>query len=71
MTHTPRTPKLRREVWDTMSLCERAVRKAERAIDTQIIDDAHRHGGVLRLIEARRLLTQVRTLCGDHEDMLG
>ncbi len=65
------TPKLRRDLWDTMSLCERAVHKAQKVVDQQIVHDANRHGGVLRLVEAKRLLTQVRTLCGDHEDMLG
>lgn len=70
MPRQPPTPKLRRDVWDTMSLCERAVRKAQITVDKQIEYDANRHGGVLRLIEAREVLKRVRLLCADHEDML-
>lgn len=55
-----------------MSLVERAIQKCEKIIDAQIVYDReqNRHGGVLRLVEARRQLVSVRKLAADHEDMV-
>lgn len=72
MTRKPQPVKTRGEVWATMSLVERAIHKAQRQIDSQIKydDDQKRHGGVLRLIEAQRIMKTVRKLAADHEDMV-
>lgn len=68
----PHPQKTRGEVWATMSLVERAIQKCEKIIDAQIVYDReqNRHGGVLRLVEARRQLVSVRKLAADHEDMV-
>lgn len=68
----PHHQKTRGELWATMSLVERAIHKAQKIIDEQIKYDSEqkRHGGVLRLIEAQRIMKTVRKLAADHEDMV-
>lgn len=67
----PHDQKPRREVWDTMTLPERAIRKAEKRVEELIRHDANRHGGTLRLQHALTQLRSARTLVADHEEALG